>query len=183
MHKEIVAEGNFGLKIPTGVQGGDNLPLFVETFKAATHPKDITLWSLATGILKYSGEEKNERNPSSIYYTYRNPNNPAIKIVVDLPKKEGPIKSLFKKETQPASIVELITKADIENKEKRSAENQIRQLIYSMDKLNAKIQSVKKIIKDGIGDEMMKTYLVGLTDAKISLERLLFTINEELEKK
>ena len=84
-----------GVEVPKDIQEGDVLPFFAETCKA-TYPKDIILWSLATGLLRYSGEEDEVWSPA-ISYTYSNINNPDVKIIVKLPKKETSAKLLFKK--------------------------------------------------------------------------------------
>jgi len=180
MQAEIADERALGVEVPKDIQEGDVLPFFAETCKA-TYPKDIILWSLATGLLRYSGEEDEVWSPA-ISYTYSNINNPDVKIIVKLPKKETSAKLLFKKKISPATIDKISTLADIENKENKSAEKKEQQLVTLLNKLNAIIQSLEKIIKAGIGDKPMEIYQAELNDTKTAVERALFIVNEEIDK-
>ena len=99
-----------------------------------------------------------------------------------LPKKETSAKLLFKKKISPATIDKISTLADIENKENKSAEKKEQQLVTLLNKLNAIIQSLEKIIKAGIGDKPMEIYQAELNDTKTAVERALFIVNEEIDK-
>lgn len=181
MQAEIADERALGVEVPKGIQEGGILPLFAETCEA-TEPKDIILWSLATGLLRYS-EEENEAWSPTISYTYNNLNNPDVKIIVKLPKKETLVKSLLKKRIPPATIGEISTLTDVENKENETVEKKEQRLVTSLNKLNANTQSLEKMIKAGTGDKPMEVYTAELNDLKIALEHLLLIVNDELEKK
>ncbi len=180
MQAEIVDERALGVEVPKNIREGETLPNFAETCEAA-YPKDIILWSLATGLLRYSGTENEAWSPTTSY-TYRNVNFPDVKIVVKLPKEEASVTSLFKTKTTPAIVVEISTLNDFENKKRQSIEKKEEHLITSVNKLSADIQSLEKIVKVGIGDKPTETYRTELNDLKTALERLLFITNEELEK-
>ena len=76
-----------------------------------------------------------------INYVYRNPDNPGIEIVVAVPKKESPIKSLLKKKKRPATITKLSTRADAEKNKEQSVENRKQKLI---DRFRKNIQDTER---------------------------------------
>lgn len=159
MQMEIAAEGNLSVELPKNIRVNKELPHFAETCEAID-PKNITLWSLTNGLLWYS-EEEPDKWGKKISYTYRNRENPDVMVIVELPAKENPIKSLLKKETPPAIIVKLVTKADIERKNQELPQDPI--------------QILEKKIETATEEE--------LWDLKIDLARLLSTIEKKFEEK
>ncbi len=100
MEKEIAAEGkSFSIQLPEKIKVGDIVPFFEDALKNKINPKDIVFYSLATGILRYTGQEPYSPKRESCFYAN---SSGSIKLDVYL-KKEHP---------SSAKIYNLSIKAD-----------------------------------------------------------------------
>ncbi len=174
MEKEIANEGKFSIQLTKNTKEEDAIPLFEDAIKNNIKPEDIIFYSIATGVLKYSHYDTDKLNQIG-YYRFENPANSDIHLTVRWRKKES----------HPATIFGLSTKAEVEAKNKKSEnlskENQKRQLIGSMDMFEKQIQYTKGLIDKGVDKELEKTYFAELEKLKTSLKLLLDTIDDKLE--
>ena len=184
MEAEIAAEGKLSIRLPENIRRGDNLPLFAEMCEAID-PKAIVLYSLATGLLRYT-KEISDFDGQVTVYTYRNPDNPDVMLQVKLPKKEDSVKSLLKKKAHQDTVVKITTKADVEavtEKEKGlTKENQKNKLLRAMNLFEQEIQHIKDLIEKGVDKELEEIYFEELGNKRTSLKLLLDTIDDKLEE-
>jgi hypothetical protein len=178
--KEVAAEGNVGIEIPQNTKAGNLIPVFSDVVKSGgIGPEDVVFYSLATGILKYTNQEL-DRWTKKISYTYSNPDNRSVQLQIELPKKNN-----------PALIIYISTKADIEEKEKKDKRSSYEYLILSIDRHSERIANIGRDLKDGKYDYReqyqqfdgsREAYLQKINNLKINTENLLAAINKKLKQ-
>lgn len=178
MEKEVRTEGKFSIQLPKSIKIGAGAILFGDALKNNIDPKNIVFYSLATGILTYAGHEVDKWTKKNIY-SYRNSENPALRLAVEVPQKK-----YF-----PAIISSLSTKATIEAEAKWLRENRKRVLINYMNKSEQNIQGIKKLVEnDGkfplgyaLDEELKQVYVTELKELRTNVKLLLETIDDKLE--